>query len=128
LITFRKEAVIVTGEPHELKSIVESPKPSTGPLLQSYCNKDGAPKPSNAKIKIFQHENAPRAFDNIKEMLDAAQEFTTVPVQAITTTELNTIQEQIRFDEYMTISYLALGTCLKSSFLIPVDYSTRSIS
>lgn len=123
LINFREEAAVVTGEPVQAKTISEEPselepKGANKRVYQSYCNREAAAvKPTNARIKIFQRTltEALRAFVNLDEVVAMVQQYTTVPVEVVSTTENNTIQEQIRlfnsFDILITPhgSHLANG-------------------
>ena len=139
LMSFRREAAVVTGEPTEARSHIEmAPIPAEGGrLFQAYCNRNGtvlsmkeilgdrlagrdAPvqgKLTSARIVIFQRTgtSSPRSFTNLQEVIDFAQLYTTVPVKVVSVTEKNTIQEQIRlfnsFDIMITVhgSHLSNG-------------------
>ena len=99
LISFRKEAARVTGEPKDALKMTEIEPENK--LLQSYCKGTSMEK-TNARIRIFQRTRTqePRSFVNIDEVKTLIQQYTDVPVEIITTTEMNTIQEQIRFAYY----------------------------
>ena len=135
MISFRREAAQTTGEPEEAKRIQEQPVdiskalPSGQGTYQAYCNRAyssmvGAGqkpaeniKPTSARIKIYQRTdtNAPRSFVNLDDVKSFVQQYTTKPVDVVTTTEKQTIQEQIRtfnsFDILLTVhgSHLTNG-------------------
>ena len=98
LISFRKESARVTGEPKDALKMTEIEPENKQFLLQSYCKGTSMEK-TNARIKIFQRTRTqePRSFVNIDEVKTLIQQYTDVPVEIITTTEMDTIQEQIRF-------------------------------
>ena len=150
LINFRKEAAQVTGEPEEAGRIYETPVPvealsNGGRKYQHYCNRNytqmilkgeipsSGTKPTNARIKIFQRTetNAPRSFVNLEEVKSFLQQYTTVPISVITTTEKQRIQEQIRlfnsFDILVTVhgSHLTNGVyMMKPHTKVIVDFMT----
>ena len=142
LISFRQETSIVTGEPKEANTIFERPLSAAemglngARIFQSYCNRDSlksmkdilkdqlaglvpvvAGKLTNARIVIYQRTetNSPRSFVNLNEVVVFVQQYTTVPVKVISTTEKHAIQEQIRlfnsFDILLTVhgSHLSNG-------------------
>ena len=139
LMSFRREAAAVTGEPTEARSHTEkAPLPAEGGrLFQAYCNHNGTAlsmkeilnnrlagtdmplqgKLTSARIVIFQRTgtSSPRSFTNLQEVVEFVQLYTTVPVKVVSVTEKNTIQEQIRlfnsFDIMITVhgSHLSNG-------------------
>lgn len=143
LISFRRETAIVTGEPKEAKLILERPLTASEQglagvrIYQNYCNRNVTVKSekeqladrlagidpeiigplTNARIKIFQRTetNSPRSFLNLEEVKAFVQQYSTVPVEVISTTEKHSIQEQIRlfnsFDILLTVhgSHLSNG-------------------
>ncbi len=74
-------------------------------------------KLTSARIVIFQRTDtsSPRSFTNLQEVVNFAQIYTTKPVQVVSVTEKNSIQEQIRlfnsFDIMITVhgSHLSNG-------------------
>ena len=147
----------MTGEPEEAGRIFEEPVPvqtlpNGGRKYQHYCNRNytsmiakgdtpsADTKPTNARIKIFQRTetSAPRSFVNLEEVKTFLQQYTTVPISVVTTTEKQKIQEQIRlfnsFDILLTVhgSHLTNGVYMMkphtkvSNFLnaLACNYST----
>ena len=122
MILLRSEAAKMTGEPANALSLTEIPSkiPAEG-YYQSYCvdPKDPINKGalSKAKIKIFQRSGTltPRSILNIKDVVKVVQEYTTYPVEVVTTTEKVSIRDQIKlfnsFDVLVTVhgSHLTNG-------------------
>jgi len=135
LVSFRRDAAVTTGEPAQAKAISEplDEKDSVGAnnrVYQSYCNKDAAGvKPTNARIKIFQRTltSALRAFVNLEEVIATAQQYTTIPVEVVSTTENHTIQEQIRLFNSFDILITPHGSHLANGIFVMRPYTKAVI-
>ena len=99
ILSFRKRAAEIVGEPAEVLKKDENPiivrdKPDIlQGISQSYCTTDGTK--SKARIKIYQR-SAGRRFNNLEEVKKLVQTYSSVPVEVVTANTSTSVADLIQ--------------------------------
>ena len=99
IVSFRKRAAAIIGEPAEVLKSNENPivvrdKPDIlQGISQSYCTSDGTK--TKARIKIYQR-SAGRRFTNLEEVKKLAQSYSSIPVEVVSANTSTSVADLIQ--------------------------------
>jgi hypothetical protein len=99
IVNFRKDVALMTGEPAQALSIPEKVILESKLGQRPYCLKaNKSSLKTKARILIFQRSatRSLRKFDNLGEVINLAQSYSTVPVSVVTVNTTTSLADQIR--------------------------------